>query len=91
MHNAEYGRLRERIHLLEGQVEHLFAHLGLDLEAAVPPPSSELDPDVAALVDGGQLIQAVKRYRERTGLGLKEAQAAIQAHARSRAATLPAG
>jgi ribosomal protein L7/L12 len=27
------------------------------------------------------MIHAIRRYRERTGLGLKEAQAAVQAHA----------
>lgn len=86
MDNAEYARLRERIRLLEAQVAHLARHLGLELEAAVPPPSSELDPDIAALIDSGQTIHAIRRYRERTGLGLKEAQAAVQAHAQRHAA-----
>jgi ribosomal protein L7/L12 len=78
MDNAEYARLRERVRLLEAQVAHLYGHLGVD-PSAVPPPSTELDPDVVQLINSGKKINAIKLYRERTGLGLKEAHDAIEA------------
>ncbi len=39
---------------------------------------------VLAAVDGGRKIEAIKRLREETGLGLKEAKHAIDALARER-------
>jgi large subunit ribosomal protein L7/L12 len=81
MDNAEYARLRERVRLLEAQVAHLYGHLGVD-PGAVPPPSTELDPDVVQLINSGKKINAIKLYRERTGLGLKEAHDAIEAFER---------
>ena len=79
MDNAEYARLRERIRILEAQTAHVYRHLGLDPEAAVPAPSNDLDPEIVQLVNSGKKIHAIKLYRERTGLGLKEAHDAIEA------------
>lgn len=46
---------------------------------AAPPPD---DPDFLAqihrLLHDGQLIEAIKVYRERTGVGLKEAKDAVE-------------
>jgi ribosomal protein L7/L12 len=36
------------------------------------------DPEVLRLVQAGQLIEAIKRYRELTGAGLKEAKDAVE-------------
>jgi Ribosomal protein L7/L12 C-terminal domain len=36
-------------------------------------PDAEVDADVLALVREGHRIEAIKRLRERTGVGLKEA------------------
>lgn len=48
----------------------------------VPPPaaisSSALDLEVVGLLRQDQKIQAIKLYRERTGLGLKEAKEAVE-------------
>jgi len=55
-----------------------YGHLGVD-PGAVPPPSTELDPGVVQLINSGKKIHAIKLYRERTGLGLKEAHDAIEA------------
>jgi ribosomal protein L7/L12 len=79
MDNAEYARLRERIRVLEAQTAHLYRHLGLDPDAAVPPPSNDLDPAVIELINNGKKINAIKLYREQTGLGLKEAHDAVEA------------
>jgi ribosomal protein L7/L12 len=36
------------------------------------------DPEIRRLVDGGELIEAIKRYRTLTGAGLKDAKDAIE-------------
>jgi large subunit ribosomal protein L7/L12 len=50
------------------------------------PPAMPVSADDAALLDllrQGQKIEAIKRYRERTGLGLKESKDAVEALAAS--------
>jgi ribosomal protein L7/L12 len=47
-------------------------------DAGGTPPSGE----VIALVEAGKEIQAIKMYREQTGLGLKEAKDAIVSYGR---------
>jgi hypothetical protein len=48
-----------------------------------PPPPPELG-DVVALMAQGRKIQAIKVYRERTGVGLKQAKDAVEELARRR-------
>ena len=53
------------------------------------PPESRVDDrpysdDVLSAVDSGRTIDAIKRLREETGLGLKEAKDEIDALARER-------
>jgi ribosomal protein L7/L12 len=43
----------------------------------VPAPAAVADPNVAALVQQGRLIDAIKLYRERTGASLVDAKQAI--------------
>ena len=52
---------------------------------------SALPPDVLASLDEGQVIEAIKRLRAATGLGLKEAKDLIDAHQRGEAVSLAAG
>lgn len=51
--------------------------------ATSPPsrarPSDSLHADLLELLRAGQKIEAIKRYRELTGLGLAEAKAAVEA------------
>jgi len=47
------------------------------------PPAPDLG-DVVALMAAGQKIQAIKVYRERTGVGLKQAKDAVEELARRR-------
>jgi ribosomal protein L7/L12 len=68
----------QRIRTLENQVAYLFRHLGLDPAAAVPVASGVMDPEVVALINGGNKIQAIKVLRDRTGLGLAEAKDAVE-------------
>lgn len=49
-----------------------------------------LPPDVLAALDAGQLIEAIKRLRAATGLGLKEAKDLIDAHQRGEAVSVAA-
>ena len=42
------------------------------------PPSGAWLAEVRALKESGKLIQAIKLYRENTGLGLKEAKDAVE-------------
>lgn len=49
-----------------------------------PLPGEPFDAQMIALVQTGQKIEAIKRYREATGVGLKEAKEAVEALARQR-------
>ncbi len=67
-------------------VEALIAGRGLPARPA-PAPSRPLadpagDAEIRRLVSGGQLIDAIKRYRKLTGAGLKDAKDAIERMAR---------
>jgi ribosomal protein L7/L12 len=72
----------ERLRKLETQIAYLYRHLGLDPADAVPAAGGGIDADVVQLINSGNKIQAIKLYRERTGLGLAEAKDAIEAFER---------
>jgi ribosomal protein L7/L12 len=40
---------------------------------------SEFEKEILGLMKGGKKIEAIKRYREKTGCGLKEAKDAVEA------------
>lgn len=46
---------------------------------ALPPDDAELDPELLPLLQAGKKIDAIKLYRERTGLGLAESKQAVEA------------
>jgi ribosomal protein L7/L12 len=48
------------------------------------------DDEIRALLESGQKIEAIKRYREMTGAGLAEAKEAVEAIERRAAHTMPA-
>lgn len=66
-----------------------------DAVAVAPPPSVGLERDLAielqALLDRGRRIEAIRTYRERTGSGLAEAKAAVDALAEAREGMRPRG
>jgi ribosomal protein L7/L12 len=43
-----------------------------------PQGDRDLEDEVVSFLEQGQKIEAIKRYRERTGVGLKEAKDAIE-------------
>lgn len=53
-----------------------------DAAASAPRPTDALSPasraEIAALIADGQKISAIKRYREETGVGLKQAKDAVE-------------
>ncbi len=64
-HNPETARLTR----LERKMNQIAERLGIE-----PSPS---DPQVQELLGQGRKINAIKLYREQTGVGLKEAKEAI--------------
>jgi ribosomal protein L7/L12 len=70
--------LHFRLRQLEEQVERLSAQAGLPWSSAMTPgASSGADPEIVALAQGGNKIEAIKLYRQRTGAGLAEAKDAV--------------
>ena len=67
--------LRQRIVRLEGQVEYLYKRLGIiiDVEAA-----SIDESEVIAALQKGNLIEAIKVYRQLYNVGLAEAKTAVE-------------
>lgn len=63
--------LRRRVDVLSRQVESMRQELNLG-ESSMPHM-----PEVERLVREGRKIEAIKVYREMTGLGLKEAKDAV--------------
>jgi ribosomal protein L7/L12 len=59
-------------------------------QSANPPPPQELERHVRADLDGGRKIQAIKRIREATGCGLKQAKDAAERFAAGDASLLAA-
>jgi len=49
---------------------------------SVGPASSRMPAEVLMLTTSGKMIQAIKLYRDLTGVGLKEAKAEVEAAAR---------
>lgn len=61
-----------------GRVRRLHEHADVLLETLGMKPDGQLPDDVAKLASDGHKIEAIKRYRELTGVGLKEAKDAIE-------------
>jgi ribosomal protein L7/L12 len=61
--------LARRLRRLEDQVALLSERLELPFDT----PGAGMPPDVVELARAGNKIQAIKVYRERTGVGLAEA------------------
>jgi ribosomal protein L7/L12 len=87
----ELLEIKERLALIEVRLQQLFEHLDIaPRESAAggggwggPGQGAEpldplSDPEIQDLVVKGNEIQAIKRYRELTGLSLGEAKEAIE-------------
>jgi ribosomal protein L7/L12 len=67
--------LISRIIQLEHKVSLILRQLGVDEEAVSEAPP---DDEIARLLTKGNLIEAIKVYRQRTGVGLAEAKLAVE-------------
>jgi ribosomal protein L7/L12 len=68
--------LRQRIVRLEAQVDYLYRHLGVTY---VENSYETDDPNVVAALRSNNMIEAIKYYRAKTGVGLAEAKSAVEA------------
>ena len=91
--DPELLEIKQRLALIETRLQQLFEHLdvkprksaagegdwwgGSGAEAEPVDPTS--DPEIQDLLAKGNKLQAIKRYHELTGVGLKEAEKAIEA------------
>ncbi len=75
------GDIQDRLNRLEQKVDFLLKELGLTqkAEASLPVnnPGNSLMAEIAALLRQNRKIEAIKVYREQTGVGLKEAKDVI--------------
>jgi ribosomal protein L7/L12 len=71
----EIALLRQRVVRLEAQVEHLFKHFGISMAADGSPTDN---PRVVEALKKNNIIEAIKIYRELTGVGLAEAKSAVE-------------
>ncbi len=75
---ARTAQLVQAVERLERKVDFILKHLNLEFdEANAPEPAYMVE--ARDLIRRGNKIQAIKIYREHTGLGLAEAKAAIDA------------
>ena len=76
LEQQEISLLRQRINRLEAQVELLYRHLGITY---VEDSRDTDDPRIVAALRSNNMIEAIKLYREKTGVGLAEAKSAVEA------------
>ena len=74
--DGEIFELRQRVAKLERQVAFLLQSSGLRYVDEAP---SGVSPEILDLVQRGRKIQAIKLYRQETGVGLREAKEFIEA------------
>ncbi|MBB5894639.1 ribosomal protein L7/L12 [Kutzneria kofuensis] len=70
-------QLERRLDRLERKLDVLMQHLDVP-QPGLAGPDLAVDQDVVALARAGRKIEAIKRYRELTGVGLKEAKDAVE-------------
>ena len=63
----------DRLSQLDAKVDLLLKHAGLEFD-----PYENVSPAVIQALQRGEKIQAIKHYREATGVGLAEAKEAVE-------------
>ena len=77
----DIAELQAEVERLGELIDNLYRQLGISpLDAAAEGVAM---PEVDDAIRSGQLIVAIKAWRQRTGAGLKEAKDAVEARARS--------
>lgn len=72
---AEFLALKSRINELEDKLQFLYRRLNIDYLDSNSDPA--LTPQVQEALKRGNKIEAIKMYRELTGVGLAEAKQVI--------------
>lgn len=75
MNDDRIAVLEQRISSLEREV----AWLRAQLSGQPGPADADADPEVLDAIRQNQKIEAIRRYRQLTGLGLKESKDAVEA------------
>lgn len=83
--NNDWHWARE-LELLNDKLDLIMAHLGIaqPVRDTIPTQVRPEFADIDELIEHGKLIQAIKRYRELTGAGLREAKNAVETRAAER-------
>jgi len=76
--DREQLEIKQRLALVESRLDQLFQHLDIAPLDAGEPGDAIDDPEIQDLLVKGNEAQAVKRYRELTGVGIAEAEKAIK-------------
>jgi ribosomal protein L7/L12 len=71
----EIALLRQRIVRLEAQVEYLYKHFALTFTENT---SENDDPQIISALRSNNMLEAIKIYREKTGLSLAAAKSAVE-------------
>ncbi len=71
----DIAALKQRIYRLEAQVNQLYQHLNLTFVENI---NANDDPKVIAALRSNNMVEAVKLYREKTGMGLEAAKSAVE-------------
>lgn len=69
--SSEDAHLAHRVRVLERKIDLVLEHLGLSL------PSDEFE-EVRRLMEMGRKLDAIKEYRNITGVGLRDAKEAVE-------------
>ena len=87
MSSGDQISVEMRLAAIEEKLDRLLAHLGIDDDAPAASFDGAGQPRrlagangdaVVALIQAGKKIQAIKAYREATGMGLKDAKDAVE-------------
>ena len=70
----EIQKLRAEIYEIEARLEFLFKHFNVEYIRQM----DGVDPRLVAAIQKGDMIGAIKVYRELTNVGLVEAKAAVE-------------
>jgi ribosomal protein L7/L12 len=75
--NERLAQVNERLAAIEWNLQRALAAVNLQWEQ--PVIDSGIPEDVVALVREGNRLEAIKRYRQHTGVSLADATAAVDA------------
>ena len=71
----EIALLRQRIVRMEEQVDYLYKHFSLTI---ADNTSESDDPQIITALRENKMLEAIKLYREKTGLSLAAAKTAVE-------------